>query len=109
MTDTDRSLRGWEDVYEDYRPLYTAFVEKLERVIRDLLYDADVAYEQPWSWTYDLDDFYAFITEQLRAGRDFEPRWSSTRLARHFQTGERTRGFARCSTREPSWKMPGRI
>src|SRR5439155_3230125 len=72
MTDTDRSLREWEDVYEDYRPLYTAFVEKLERVIRDLLYDADVAYEQLWSWTYDSDDFYAFITEQLRAGRDFE-------------------------------------
>jgi putative GTP pyrophosphokinase len=72
MTDTDRSLKEWEDVYEGYRPLYTAFVEKLEGVIRDLLYDADVSHELLWSWTYDSDDFYLFMTRQRRAGHDFE-------------------------------------
>src|SRR5436305_2157567 len=72
MTDTDRSPKEWEDVYEGYRPLYAAFVEKLERAIRDLLDDADVPYERLWSWTFDSRDFYLFLTQQRRAGRDFE-------------------------------------
>jgi putative GTP pyrophosphokinase len=72
MTDTDRSLKEWEDVYQGYRPLYAAFVEKLEGVVRDLLYDADVSYELLWSWTYDSYDFYLFLTQQRRDGRDFE-------------------------------------
>jgi hypothetical protein len=72
MSDTDRSLNEWADLCEDYRPLYQAFVERLERVIRDLPYDADLAYEQVWAWTSDVHEFSALIARLRREGQDFE-------------------------------------
>ena len=72
MSDAGRSPEDWQRVYDDHEPLYSAFLDKLEALIGDLLDDADVSYEWITVWKFSRDNFFALVTREMRSGREFD-------------------------------------
>src|SRR5438309_2464819 len=72
MRDTGRSPKDWQRVYVDLRPLYKAFLERLDDLVCELLDEAEVSYDQTFTWLYDAGDFFWAIVRAERAGRGLE-------------------------------------
>jgi GTP pyrophosphokinase len=68
MTDPDRSLEQWGEVYESVRPTIRAFVEKLEMLLTDLLDH----FEWFYTWADYDDDFVVRAYRARRAGIDVQ-------------------------------------
>jgi hypothetical protein len=72
MRDTGQSPKDWGGVYDNYGPLYRAFLDKLDDLVCELLDEAGVSYDRTFTWLYDRDDFYWALVRAARAGRTFE-------------------------------------
>ena len=77
-----RSDEEWVDFYADQHGIYRAFVGKLEDLLRDLLYEADIAPAWVLQFSEDADDFALALNRARRAGQTFDnPLESSLRAA----------------------------
>jgi ppGpp synthetase/RelA/SpoT-type nucleotidyltranferase len=68
MTNGDRSLEQWGEIYGRTRPIISAFVDKLEIFFDELLDD----YEWSYTWANSEDDFIARLYRARRLGVTFE-------------------------------------
>lgn len=72
MHDVERSLKEWDRRYDDYEPLYRAFLDKLEALVREVLNDAWISYEMIFGWLVKSSDFFWWLTRAAQEGRRFE-------------------------------------
>jgi ppGpp synthetase/RelA/SpoT-type nucleotidyltranferase len=59
----------WAERYDDIRPTYQAFVERLETLLETLLDDEDIAYQFAYSWAERSNDFRERLHRAWRSGR----------------------------------------
>ena len=68
MRSGSRTPEEWGDVYADRKWIYEAFADRLEALLRDLLYDEELGYVETFSWTMTVDSFVSEIYVEAREG-----------------------------------------
>jgi putative GTP pyrophosphokinase len=70
--DRRRSTEDWGSLYEDLRPLYEAFAERVLGLLETLLDDDDLRYWHSYSWTDSVSKFESALDRARRAGRQVD-------------------------------------